>query len=157
MKNIFIFILLVSLLACEGKQTSKTQVSADIKVQNFDWLLGSWTRTNDEPGKETFEIWTKQTDHLYLGKGFIMENKDTIWEERIRLKENDSIWRFEVFGKGESTPTVFDLTQIEPLGFVCENEQNEFPKRIEYYRASEKLMAEISNPEMKIIFEFKGN
>lgn len=55
----------------------------------------------------------------------------------------------------DTEPTVFELTEIEQETFTCENEENEFPKKIKYSKSGKKLMAIISGEDMKIPFEFE--
>ncbi len=89
------------------------------------------------------------------GFGYTLQDKDTIWQETIKLVESNSSWSFEVTGKGESEPTVFKLTNIEKEQFSSENPENEFPKLINYYKDGDRLKAMISDGEMEIPFVFQ--
>ena len=109
---------------------------------SFDWLLGSWERVNDPPGKQTFEYWEKSTDSLYKGMACTLKNGDTIWKERIHLYSVAKNWHFEVFVKNESKGTIFMITEIGQTDFTCENAQNEFPKKIEYKLVDSGLKAQ---------------
>ena len=48
----------------------KIKVEEKISHENFDWLLGNWKRNFEEEGKETFEIWGKNSSSEYSGIGF---------------------------------------------------------------------------------------
>jgi hypothetical protein len=123
--------------------------------ENFDWILGQWQRTNEKPGKKTIERWVKITSLEFRGNSFTLQNKDTIWQENVRLMKDKQKWIYEVTQKNEITSTAFILTNIGKASFVCENELNEFPKKIIYKRDGSKLYAEISAGETTIPFEFK--
>ena len=121
---------------------------------DFSYLLGSWKRTNEEAGKETFEHWSKINDELYIGLGFTMMASDTIWKEDVKLHRSEDHWHFEVMGQGDSIPTPFKVTIIQAAAFECYNPVNEFPKTIRYWRDGALLKATISDGETEIPFEF---
>ena len=125
--------------------------------QNFDWILGSWIRTNEKENRLTFENWEKQNELEYIGFSFTLQNNDTVWEENVKLVKKDVNWSFNVTGKGESKPTKFKIIKIEKQKFVCENQQNDFPKTIEYSKKGDFLYATISGNDMKVIFDFEKN
>ncbi len=155
MNKIFFFIIISILCSCNKNATAKhNPVVSQEKKQNFDWILGNWQRNNEKPDRQTYEFWNKKTGTEYIGIGFTLKENDTIWKEDIRLLKSDTHWSFEVIGEGELKPTIFKLSKIEKEGFICENQQNEFPKKIEYYKKSTKLKAIVSGEDMKIPFEF---
>jgi len=125
------------------------------EITNFDWLTGNWIRTNEIKGKQTYENWMRGIKNEYIGFGYTTEKNDTIWQENITLIKRDSVWNFEVFGKGESVPTIFKLSKIGKESFVCENDLNEFPKKIRYFRDKDKITAIISDSNTEIPFEFE--
>lgn len=142
MKQLLFLLLLPLLISCN-------------QAEDFDWLLGNWQRKNEQEGRQTLENWQKKSDSEYIGLGFTLQNGDTIWQERIRLIKSDNGWNFEAIGKGETSPTIFKLTRIEKESFVSENEQNEFPKKIYYYKNKDDLNAIISGGGEEVLFEFK--
>lgn len=121
---------------------------------NFDWLLGSWKRANEQKGLQTFEHWKKINDTEYQASGYTLKESDTVWQESIDLRKTDDNWNFEVRGKGEQKPTIFKLNKIELNSFTCENKANEFPKKIRYARVEKGLNAVISGDGKVILFEF---
>lgn len=123
--------------------------------QTFDWLIGNWRRTNDQEDKSTYETWQKKSDSEYSCFSYTLQNKDTIWQEKVQLIKSGEGWRYDVRGEGETKPSKFKLTTIEKTGFVCENQLNEFPKFIEYNRKEENLKAKIWSDEMEVFFEFE--
>lgn len=138
--------LLILVLSCDK----------DVKNANsentHDFLLGSWERTNDQEGRNTYEIWTKN-EKEYTGFGYTLQAGDTIFKERLRLYKRDSTWTLEVSGVNES-PTPFLLTSFTTHSFVAQNPQNEFPKTIHYNYFDDTITATISDEETEIPFIF---
>lgn len=126
----------------------------DNTIQKFDWMLGSWVRTNEDANKSTFEYWSKKSSEEYIGLGCTVKNGDTIFKENMRIIKIDEKWSFEVTGVNENS-TVFLITDLTENGFVSENEMNKFPKKIAYYLDGEVLIAKISDKDTEIPFLFK--
>ena len=132
MKKLFYTLSLMLFLACNATDKPKEAVpeKAPSKTEaNFDWLLGKWERQNEQEGKRTFEYWQKEDADLYRGIGFTMEAADTVWLEHLVLVKRGTHWHYEVTQKKATKSTNFQLTSIETDHFVCENVQNDFPKR----------------------------
>lgn len=154
MKPLVLTLLLLTLLSC--KKSDPKVVNPDPEtVQNFDWLVGNWIRTNEKDGKETYENWIKKSSSEYTSHGFTLKDNDTVWQEKVRLAQSGADWNFSVTAPGEAQETVFKLTQVKTETFTCENQQNEFPKIIRYLKKGESLYAVISGGGTEIPFEFK--
>lgn len=152
---LLIIALVVFIVSCKNNSTEKSNNESPAVTENFDWLIGNWQRINEEEGKETYETWNKVNNTKYIGVGFTMQNSDTIWKENIKLLKSDDNWNFEVSVMNEYSPTVFKLTNISDESFTCENELNEFPKKIKYFKNEDKISAVISGGETKVLFEFE--
>ena len=146
MKKILAIVLVFGLISCNSKDTP-----SDF---NLDWLQGDWQRMNDKEGKQTFEHWKKISNHEYVGLGFTLQNKDTIFKENMRLLPIEGVWNLEVTGVNEN-PTLFYFSNQTKNSFVCENPNNEFPKKIEYQLLDKKLKAKVSAGEMEVAFDFE--
>jgi len=143
-----LFVLLVfTAFSCRNTSTEL--------VQDFDWLTGSWIRTNDAEDQITYEKWEKLSESEYLGFGCTVQNNDTIWMEHIQLIREKENWSFNVTGEGETEATKFLVSSVGKASFVCKNEANEFPKEIEYSKVGKKLNATISGNDMVIHFDFE--
>ncbi len=157
MKQLFslllIYVMVVSCNTQEKIGNENTQTDEVIK-ENFDWLLGNWIPTNEKENKQTFEQWKKQSDTMYIGVGYTMQNADTTWREDVVLHHTNKGWSFDVTGKGETAPTKFKLIQLAKGTFTCENQSNEFPKRIVYQTKGDTLHAKISGGDLVIPFDF---
>lgn len=152
MRQFFSVLFIIAILSSCGKN-NKTEKDQNSDI-NADWLTGSWTRTNDAEGSQTYEVWKKVSDGVYEGKGWTMQNSDTVFQEDLRIAKTDSIWNLEVRGVNEK-PTYFQITTSSEESFTAENEQNEFPKKIEYSIEDNKLKAVISDDENEVEFIFE--
>ena len=159
MKQLLSIILIITVASCAQKNTKdKTVAQPDVTDYNLDWLTGSWMRKNDEAGKKTFEQWSKRSTEEYVGLGYTLQEKDTVFKEELRLIKINGNWNLEVTGVNE-TPTLFVFTGQSENSFTCENEANEFPKKIEYGLKNKMLTATISdgNTEIPFIFEMRSS
>ena len=155
MRYIFLVAMVLWSISCQQKnKVNSDEIKLVTHPENFDWLLGNWERNNEKEGKQTYESWVKRNEHTYEGLGFTMKENDTIWMESISLVKVSGKWNFKVKGKDDTMPTVFLLTEIEERSFICENEENEFPKKIEYSKIENKLLAIVSGGDMEIPFDF---
>jgi len=145
--NLYLLLLIVIIF---------TACNSDENPETLDWLVGDWKRTNEQADKETFESWEKVNENLYTAIGYTLnKNQDTIWKEKIRLIKTQNEWDFEVTGSKDIEPTVFKLTSIDTAMFICENKENEFPKKIEYKRGGNEIKAVISGDGKQIPFDFE--
>ena len=120
----------------------------------FHWLLGRWERTNEKEGQATYEFWEATPGIVYQGLGFTLKEGDTIWQERMILKEDSGIWTLNIWSPNETEPVVFTLTDIRDSSFTSENPDHDFPKKIIYRSQRGGIFASVSNEEMEIPFEF---
>lgn len=150
-----LLLLLVLVVSCKDIQKEKSK-SEPINTVNFNWLLGEWQRTNEEPNMETFEYWKKANDSTFFGMGIRVQNKDTLFLEKMKLLKTKKDWNLKVITKEDDAPTVFKVINIAPNEFTCENPENEFPNKIHYFKEGDLLKAIISNEEMEILFQFKS-
>ena len=156
MKQLILLLLVLSFVACKSETKEEVKDTQEAKEQtaDFNWLVGEWKRIGEKEGKQTYEYWKNVDQNAYKGLGCTIQNGDTIWREDIMLSSSGTSWNFAVTTIGDSVATVFKLTEIKKGGFVCENEMNEFPKKIEYARAAENLNALISGGGPNIAFNF---
>jgi len=152
--KIIIILLAVSVFTmCNTKQND--QKTNNQEVGTFDWLLGEWKRTNDEKGKETFEIWEKINASEYNGVGFTIQNNDTIFQEKMKMQKTAGKWIFLVKTNKDEEFTKFDIDKIEEDEFECKNDTLDFPKLIKYWKNGNKINALVSGDNMELSFEFE--
>jgi len=144
--------LLLLLCACGGPADPSTTELPLGPVPDFSWMTGNWQRSDDKPGRTTFEQWEQASETLYLGLSYTMVDIDTVWQEKMRLVSAEIGWTLEVNGEGETIP--FRLTSIEQGSFVSENPNHDFPKMITYTLRGDSLAAVISGEGREVPFTF---
>jgi hypothetical protein len=144
------------LLSCQEPTKPNTQKDTTPKLENLDWLLGSWVRLNDDEGRQTFEIWEKETNQEFRGNGYTMSGEDTIFKEDMRILFKEENVNLEVSGVNQD-PTYFKFIGQETNAFACENPANEFPQRIEYIYQNDTIFATIMGGANSIVFVFVRN
>ncbi len=154
-KSIIILSLFIFFISCDQSDINeKKEVLKRENRENFDYLLGDWKRINDKKDHKTYESWIKLNDDEYQGHGYTIFQSDTVFKEDIRIIKKKSEFYFEVRGVNDST-TFFLITEISEHGFICRNEENDFPKKIEYQRKKDTLQAIISDDNTSIQFTFE--
>ncbi len=139
-------VLITCLLACISCIKQNTQ---------NDWLLGKWKKSDDNTQKLTYEYWTKKNDSIFLGHGFILQNNDTIWQEKILLHKQASNWYLDISTPENKNTVRFKLISKQQNKLVFENKTHDFPKTISYWKANDKLYATVANETQKIEFQFE--
>lgn len=115
------------------------------EFEKLYWLTGSWNQTNlTKPGKALTEQWTKSGDFEMTGQATTTQNGDTVYVERITLLIQDNAIYYVADVPQNKQPVYFKLTDITETGFVCENPQHDFPKKITYALTGNQLKATIS-------------
>ncbi|WP_431164464.1 hypothetical protein [Tenacibaculum halocynthiae] len=138
MRFLFLFLCITLILSCKSNTLKPT------------FLIGKWQRINDKPNQITYENWNSN----YKGSGFTLKKGDTIFKETLSIETiNDTLY-LKVTGVNKH-PTLFKFIQQTDSSFVCENQLNDFPKKIRYWRNNTNLNALVSNDNFKIDFTFK--
>lgn len=118
-KIFFLFAVFATFFSCNQPQ----------QKQKFSWLEGKWTQTNGEANFH--EEWTRINDTLLAGKGFVVEEADTLFSEKLTLLTEGSktVYRVEmVTGRIAD----FKLTEETEDRLVFELPENDFPSKIIY-------------------------
>jgi hypothetical protein len=129
---------------------------AQHSMHELDWLVGKWNRTNTKPGHAGFEYWEKISETELCGKGINLKGADTVFVEKLKiiLKDNQLYYVADV--PENKSEVLFRVTAITDSGFVCENPQHDFPKKIAYTLEGEKLTASISGNGKQIDYFFES-
>ncbi len=142
MKSIFFFILL-AVATCGFGQALTPETSTNFK--KLEWLIGTWDRTNiSKPGRSSHERWERLADHELHGYGITMQGRDTIFVEKITILVKDNTIYYVADVPENKQPVYFKLIEISDAGFVCENPEHDFPKKISYQVDGVNLKAQIS-------------
>lgn len=157
MKKILLVLSVFCIFACKNaadQSKSKPEEMEDKTSHAPEWLVGSWQRTGEKEGTQTYEYWSKNKDGQFIGMGCTLKNGDTVWREDVLLFDDKDDWKFDVRGMGDTISTVFQITAMMENKFVCENQENDFPKKIEYVYDGKNINAMISGGGPDIPFYF---
>ena len=111
-------------------------------LDQFAWLEGTWAKEG-----ESVEIWKRQPDGSYLGKGGSIEAGDTVYFEtlEIRIQEGDIYYLPDV--DHNQGPVPFKLTHHDLNTWTFENPEHDFPTLIRYtFEPPNLLKAAIEGP-----------
>ncbi len=137
----------------------KNEIKKEINVEQFNWLSGNWSMQDDEG--TTTEEWRIINDSLMEGKSDFVKGDSVIPFETIRLfySNNSFYYEAKAAGQNEEQPVAFKLSSYSDSGFVAENPEHDFPKRITYKLINtDSIHAFIDGgtamPEKKIDFNY---
>lgn len=115
------------LTSCGGNKRGKEET-----VGSFSWLNGSWAMKEDGGGAT--EEWKHINDSLMEGSSAFVTGDSVIPFETIRMfrRGRDFFYEVKAAGQNNEQPVEFKLSSFSDSGFVAENPQHAFPKRITY-------------------------
>lgn len=134
------------------------RVMAQTPEQNFNklkWIEGTWIRTNNKAGQSGQERWLKSSPSELKGYSFTMKGSDTLFVERITIRIVDNNLYYVADVPENNKPILFKLTDVTDTGFICENPEHDFPKKITYEYKDNILKASISGSGKVIDYYFK--
>ena len=104
----------------------------DDSMQSFDSWIGTWTE-NQADGVFK-EAWTKDSDTLLLGTSSMVNGKDTLFQENIRLflRGKAIFYIPTVPGQNEDKPVAFKLITSSDNAWTFENKAHDYPSQIIY-------------------------
>lgn len=129
--------------SCETKQNTSS----------FEpyWLKGHWVQSEEE--YITHEIWHKKSS-IYIGHGFIMQNKDTVWQENMKIHQFNKQWILSIKTPENSEQVDFVIEKWTDSTFMAKNAIHDFPKQISYSTNGNKLIAVVSGEEKVLNYQF---
>jgi hypothetical protein len=153
MKSILTVCILLTVVSISFSQQGTPTAG---EFSKLNWLVGTWTRTNiAKPGQTAHERWEKTNLNTLRGFGVTMQGQDTIFLEKITvLIKEDAIYYVADVPQNQQ-PVYFKFAEITESGFVCENPDHDFPKKISYQLEGDKLKAQISGNGKAIDYWFE--
>lgn len=148
MRILLILMLISDLALCQN-------LTDEQKLKKLSWLEGTWNRTNVKVGRTASERWVKTDRGDFQGWGVSMNGSDTSFVEKLKIitKDNEVYYVADVPGNKELT--YFKFTEFTATGFVCEDPEHDFPKKISYQVNGTKLKATISGNGKSIDYFFE--
>jgi hypothetical protein len=138
-------IALITLILLPLVSSAQNKDGIKTEFEKLYWLNGIWNQTNiTKPGKALVEQWTKSGDYEMRGQATTTQNSNTVYVERITLLIKDNTIFYVADVPQNKQPIYFKLTSITANGFVCENPEHDFPKKIAYELSGSQLKATIS-------------
>ena len=118
-------IFLLLLISCASKP-----------LKQSDFLLGTWKMED----KEQYEVWEKNKEGNLQGYSYKMQDDRKKRMESLSIKKEDHQIIYEALvpnqNEGQAIPFVLNTELKDLLSF--ENEQHDFPKKIQYQKISEQ-------------------
>jgi len=115
------------------------------EFERLYWLNGVWNQSNiTKPGRALVEHWIKSGDYEMRGQATTTQNVDTVFVEHTTLLIKDNSIYYVADVPQNKKAIYFKLTSITGNGFVCENPEHDFPKKITYELTGNQLKATIS-------------
>lgn len=162
MKNLC-FILVIGLLvvACKRDKKSPTaNAKAYPEIEQLNWLVGNWENTTEL--EQSYENWTQKNDSTLLGHSFTLIGTDTVFAEKVTLKQVDDEVFFTViaYQQNDDKPVTFKLSSTEAGIFTFDNPEHDFPTRISYSNPSKDsihawIEGQVDGEFQKIDFKFQ--
>lgn len=150
MKNQFhvLFLSLFCGIACSSPPSSQND------FEKINWLKGHWERINMKEGRSAHERWEVTENDELKGWGVSLHGLDTAFVEVLRVVMKDGVLHYVADVPENPSPVFFKFVSIAEDGFVCENPEHDFPKRIEYQLRGDSLKAITSGDGKELVFDF---
>lgn len=141
-KNAIIWIFAVLTLIVSCKKESQIEVfgmktkKKYLQIEKAKWFIGAWENVTEE--SVSTEIWKQQNDSTLTAESFTLEEKDTVFYEKVELIErNDSlVYIVSVRNQNKEKPVSFYMTKSTDNQIIFENTKHDFPNKIEYNKIS---------------------
>ena len=139
-----LFLFVVTLFSFSTITAQKHSPEIEAQFKSLKWLEGTWHRTNIKAGMKANEAWHNDNPYELKGLGITLKGSDTVFMEKIRILIREGNIYYVADVKENKEPVYFKFTTLTPNGFVCENPQHDFPKKIEYKLTDSNLTVIIS-------------
>lgn len=151
MQKFLHLIISIVIVSCHGQSQNN---NSTIDPNNLSWLEGMWERTNLAEGKSGHERWVKSSVEDWQGWGISMNGADTSFVEKIKIIKRNSDLFYVAEIEENPEPVYFKFTRLTSNGFLCENPDHDFPKKIEYIKNGNSLTVNISGNGESIPYQF---
>ncbi len=122
--------------------------TAALAQRNFDWLLGAW-KGNIGNGTSV-EEWRKSNQYTLQGKGFLVDNNDTLFMERMKLVNKGNEWYYVLQLNTFLKEEVYQLKYFNSQQAIFVNNEVKFPNQVILKKQSENGFSTIFLPNGKI-------
>ncbi len=123
-----------AMIACLITVFSFRQIPKVSDTKKFEWLKGTWM-TKKKNGGAIMETWIISNDSTLNGESlFIAATGSSKVLESLELsyRKEEYYYTSTVKGQNNNQAVSFKITSYSETGFVAENPEHDFPKRITY-------------------------
>lgn len=133
----------VLLLVILATFTSLANAESCVSLGSLDWLLGHWI--SDDGKNITLETWQQVSPSTFEGKGETRSKSsdELTSSETLRLVEMANEVFFVAKVAHNEHPVAFKLIQCSNTNSVFENQEHDFPKKLEYSLENENELSVI--------------
>jgi hypothetical protein len=138
---------LTILAAALAAAVQPASAAAPAAQPDLDWLAGYWLSCED--GRDVSETWSVRRGGILLGYAVTTGRQAFSWEQ-MRIEAGlpgPEDMSFFAQPRGAETATAFRLVRSGVREAVFENMANDFPKRIIYRRAGDRLTGRIEGAD----------
>jgi hypothetical protein len=123
---------------------SREERAGQERLQQLEWLAGSWRSAPGRPMFTNEELWTAPMRGSMLGVAREVFDQRTRSYEFMRIAvDRDGSLGFYA-SPGGAAPSRFSIVSAGPSEFIAENTAHDYPQRIVYRREGDRLVATIS-------------
>ena len=109
---------------------------------DLDWMAGYWLSCGG--GQDVAETWSERRGGIMLGTSITTGDDAFGWEQmRIEAGLPEGSLAFIAQPRGASAPVAFRLVRSGPREAVFENRAHDYPQRVIYRRAGNRLTGRI--------------
>ena len=110
--------------------TTTAWAQRQITTDDLKWLTGSWHIDAGEV--QIYENWQQETNGSYTGTGCVVNGKDTIVVETLRIENIGGHWVY-IAQINQYNPVLFTLKPTaKAKELVFENLEHDNPQRVQY-------------------------
>lgn len=113
------------------------------KLNRLDFLVGTWKNSE----KKLYEVWEIDENNTLKGYSYTLKNNEKVISEFLRIYklENSTAYEAKVINQNEGKAILFTLNEEIKSIFSFENNNHDFPKKIQYKRI------DINKIEVKVL------
>lgn len=113
--------------AMSAEKSSVTDLGKS-SIRSFSWLLGAWEQ--QLPLGKSVENWVWQDSNTISGKGFLLQGDDTVFTEKMQLKQvGGQVVLYQAVEQG-SDQVPFYLTEKSDSQWIFESDRQYFPNAV---------------------------
>lgn len=135
-------------ISCNSRDSIRQDHTSMPDMAVCTWIEGEWIQQSEEG--MLVEKWDRTNDSSMAGLSFLVNGKDTLFFEKIRLSANKKgiFYLPTVQGQNGNQEISFELVRSTTDTLIFENLKHDFPQRIIYsHPATDSLVASIEGTD----------